>query len=196
MQLEQEKQVAESNAEHSAELENTIQEHNQQLLQLNEKLESFLTQTQSVTQDDKLQAEEVWPQHLTIINRVIDQLSSQSVDTGHQPTTIENDENAATIEALTETVNGQQNHIARLLYDLEIKKLLIKDKNLDIQGIPAAIIEKQQADQARIDTLEQKLATKKLHKSPVNISEPLKDVTETMEHFQEKLKGFYHKFIS
>lgn len=67
-------------------------------------------------------------------------------------------EKEASIAQLQQELDARQNHISRLEYDLEVKNLLIQDSRHEVHAIPAAIVQKQAEDQARIAELEAKLS--------------------------------------
>lgn len=115
----------------------------------------------------------------------------------------------ALIAELNETVTGQANHLFRLEYDLEVKSAIIRDHDSPLEGIPAAIVAKQEEDQARIAELEralkpqQKTAQNTLEKTqekPLELFNPAKqkidEITDAAKHFPDQLKGFYQKLLS
>lgn len=82
------------------------------------------------------------------------------------------------IEELRQTIQGQENHIARLQYDLDEKKEELKAKGS--YGTSAAIVQKQQADEARIAELEKALAD--------SGKGSLTKTAEKVQHLPEELK--------
>ncbi len=192
--LEQEKQTAESKIQHLNELEHYFQQHNEQLIKLNRQLTSALPENPGFTPNtgeiDSAQTRKeisvsIWQQHRDLIERLLQQAAKRRSDS----------EQIVELAALQENINAQQNHIDRLQYDLEIKKALIKNQNTPLQAIPAAIIERQQADLAKIEALQKKLADRK-NRFSVDLNEPLEEVSETIGLLQDKVKGFYRKWIT
>lgn len=115
----------------------------------------------------------------------------------------------ATIASLNTTLAEQANYLFRLEYDLEVKKSIINNRDYPLQGIPAAIVAKQEAAQVRIDELEQLLspkqkATKKtLEKTQSKSSEllnpakqQLEEIADKAKHLPDRFKGFYQKILT
>lgn len=61
------------------------------------------------------------------------------------------------ITQLQQELAAQQNYIARLEYDLEVKNVLLEDNRHEVHAVPVAILKKQAEDEARIAELETKL---------------------------------------
>ncbi len=115
----------------------------------------------------------------------------------------------AAIAELNATLAGQANHFSRLEYDLEVKNAIIRDYNRPLEGIPAAIVAKQEEAQARIAELERalnpqrKVAENTLEMTqakPLELFSPAKqkieEITDAAKHFPEQFKGFYQKILS
>lgn len=99
------------------------------------------------------QAEALWLKHY----EYIDQLLECATGLVLASETAENNRNSSSLAGLRGTIEEQANYIARLKYDLEVKKLIIQERELSEENIPASIIKCQQEYQARIEELENKL---------------------------------------
>ncbi|WP_031433040.1 hypothetical protein [Methylomarinum vadi] len=127
-------------------------------------------------------------QQLTV--RLLEQAaSSSSLKNADQSAGQVKREQSTSVAKLQQTIEEQSNYIHRLEYDLEIKKLLLQDAKHPVQAIPAAIIAKQQADQARIEQLEKRLAWSKKGDFSGHGE-------ESLENLQNKVKNFYQKWLS
>jgi hypothetical protein len=198
-----------------------------QLQQLEQQLAAQATVTESVvnTQGAELaglqqayelqQAYQVLEQKLIDSEAHIKQLQAELTQAQEQPKaqpTIDWDrkftEQEATIAKLNSSLAEQANYLDRLEYDLEVKKLIIKDQKYPLQGVPATIVARQEADQARIDELENRLSPNKksvkktVEKVPAKprellnpATEQIEKITEKAKHFPEQIKGFYQKFL-
>lgn len=89
-------------------------------------------------------------------------------------------EKEASIARLQKELEAQQNHISRLEYDLEVKNLLIQDSRHEVRAIPAAVVQKQAEDQARIAELEAKLSGSE--------STAVQKSIEKISHFPQDMK--------
>ncbi len=108
-----------------------------------------------------------------------EKLHSPQADTVAKPEPVaELAEKDGLIEELRQTVQGQENHIARLQDDLDMKKEELQAKGN--HGVPAAILQKQQADETRIAELEKALAD--------SGKGSLTKTAEKVQHLPEDLK--------
>lgn len=220
--LQHDKQQLERLSCRIAELENCLNRNNEQLTRQNQQLQIALQKGESAGGDqnespgmvnrllslvpaanridiaNNFRAEEtvqaknqsLWRYQQELIARLLEQATaSRSSNNAGQSAGQVKKEQSASLAKLQQIIDEQSNYIHRLEYDLEIKKVLLRDAKHTVQAIPAAIIAKQQVDQARIEQLEKRLAGRKKG----NFSG---HGEENLENLQNKVKNFYHKWLS
>jgi chromosome segregation ATPase len=104
-------------------------------------------------------------------------------------------EQKAALAQLQKEVAAQKNHINRLEYDLEIKNLLIQDSHHEIRAIPAAIVEKQAADEARIAELETKLWGGSQIRTPKTAHQPVPPIPMPPKNTASWLNRLKNKYL-
>jgi len=178
VQLDLEKQNADSKAEYSVELENTLQQQNEQLAQFNEKLKVLLTQPEP--ESKPVMQKDTSPSDDKVAGGLVGKLlklasSLDKVDITDHP--LHNEE-------VVRDEDVWQKH--RRIIDQLIEQLTIQAEDREYQPIA---VENTDSTVKSSDAL--------ASDSPKQVNEvPLNEVTEIMDNFQDKLKGFYHKFKS
>ena len=175
LQLDQEKQNAESKAEYSVELEQKLQQQNQQLAQFNEKLQLLLTQPQpqpvteevASSNDDNKVTEGLVGKLLNLVSK----LDKVDVSEHH-----ENDK-----EEELKFEDAWQKH--QWIIDQLLEQSTIQTEDNEHQTI---VVEKVDSAVKSSDAL--------ASDSPKQVNEG--QVNEVNEKIQDKLKGFYNKIRS
>jgi hypothetical protein len=170
VQLDQEKQNAESKAEYSVELEQKLQQQNQQLAQFNEKLQLLLTQAQPqpVTQvvtssnDDKKETEGLVGKLLNLVS-------------------------------MLDNVNVTENHKNDKEEELQFEDVWQRHQWIIDQLTEQSTIQTEDNEHQTIVVEKVDSAVKS---SDVLASDSLMQVNEVNEKIQDKLKGFYKKIRS
>jgi len=174
VQLDLEKRNAESKAKYSVELEQTLQQQNQQLVQFNEKLQALLTkaQPQPVTEQNTLSSNDV-KEADGLFGKLLNLVSKlDEVDISDHNQKFKEEE-------VPEDV--WQKH--QWIIDQLISQSTIKPEENEYQTL--AVENTDVADKSS-DTL--------ASDSPKQVDEV--QMNEVTENIQDKLKGFYHKFRS
>jgi len=174
VQLDLEKRNAESKAEYSVELEQTLQQQNQQLAQYNEKLQTLLTQSQpqpvternTLSSNDVKEADGLFGKLLNLVSKL------DEVDISDHNQKFKEEEVPKDV---------WQKH--QWIIDQLIGQSTIKPEENEP---PTIAVENTDAADKSSDAL--------ASDSPKLVDEV--QVNEVTEKIQDKLKGFYHKFRS
>jgi DNA repair exonuclease SbcCD ATPase subunit len=173
VQLGLEKRNAESKAEYSMELEKTLQQQNQQLAQFNKKLSVLITQAELEPVAEKETSSNDDKGLVSKILKLAAVLDKVDISDGHQhneEATLNEDvwqKHQRIIDQLTKQLAVQTNDIEPLATDVENDEPVVKSP-----------------DVLASDSSKQENGVQ------------LSDVTELIDDFQDKLKGFYNKFRS